>query len=216
MPVVSYMRTFALVLVSLLLASCDRPPSAQAAPNTPSPSTDERNPMTPTTRVRIINKDGKLSDPIDVPKLVLSDAEWQKRLTKEQYRIGRAKGTEPAFCGNLLDNHLKGVYACVCCGLPLFSSDSKFNSGTGWPSFFQPVAKENVIEHVDRSHGMVRTEILCARCDGHLGHVFDDGPRPTGLRFCVNSESLKFVPKEKLNTLADPAAEQVASTTPAK
>jgi len=167
-------------------------------------------------KVKVFNKAGELVGPVESARVVKTDAEWQKQLTKEQYLIARAKGTEPPFCGNLLDNHLKGVYACVCCGLPLFSSDSKFNSGTGWPSFFQPVAKENVIEHVDRSHGMVRTEILCARCDGHLGHVFDDGPRPTGLRFCVNSESLKFVPKEKLNTLADPAAEQVASTTPAK
>ena len=200
MPVVSYMRTLSLVLISLLLASCERPPSANAAaPN----ASDERNPMTATARVRVIDKDGKLSDPIDAPKLVLSDAEWQKRLNKEQYRIGRAKGTEPAFCGGLLNNHEEGIYFCVGCNLPLFSSDSKFNSGTGWPSFFQPIAKENVHEEVDRAYGMVRTEIICNRCDMHLGHVFDDGPRPTGLRFCLNSEVMKFVSKDKLATVGE-------------
>ena len=144
------------------------------------------------------------------PKLVLSDREWQERLSPDQYHVLRSKGTERPFCGTLLDNKMQGVYTCVGCGLPLFSSDSKFNSGTGWPSFFQPIAKENVAEHSDASHGMVRTEILCARCDGHLGHVFDDGPRPTGLRFCLNSESLKFTPSENLASLADPLVESSA------
>ena len=164
-------------------------------------------------KVKVFNKAGELVGPVESPRVVKTDAEWRKQLTPEQYLVARNKGTEPPFCGNLLDNKKEGVYACVCCGLPLFSSDSKFNSGTGWPSFFQPVAKENVLEHVDRSHGMVRSEILCARCDGHHGHVFDDGPRPTGLRFCVNSESLKFVPKDKLATLADAAAEPSQETT---
>lgn len=143
--------------------------------------------------VRIINKEGRLTGPVSVPRLELSDDEWQKRLTPEQFRIVRAKGTERAFCGTLLDNKKHGYYLCVACGLPLFHSGAKFDSGTGWPSFFQPVGKENVIEESDVSHGMVRTEILCARCDGHLGHVFEDGPKPTGLRYCLNSESLKFV-----------------------
>jgi methionine-R-sulfoxide reductase len=156
--------------------------------------------------VKVFNQRGELVGPVSMPKVVKSDAAWKKQLTPEQYEIARGKGTERAFCGTLLDNHQTGVYACVCCGLPLFSSDSKFDSGSGWPSFFQPVAKENVIEHPDNSLGIRRTEILCARCDCHLGHVFKDGPRPTGLRFCVNSESLTFTSAEKLAVLADPAA----------
>ena len=143
-------------------------------------------------KVRVFDATGKLTDPIESAKVVKSDAEWLAQLTPEQFQIARGKGTERAFCGTLLDNKRVGVYSCVCCGLPLFESGSKFNSGTGWPSFFQPIAEENVVEHADRSLGMIRVEILCARCDGHLGHVFDDGPRPTGLRYCVNSESLLF------------------------
>ncbi|HZK82011.1 MAG TPA: peptide-methionine (R)-S-oxide reductase MsrB [Humisphaera sp.] len=170
--------------------------------------------MSATVKVKVFNRAGELVGPIAEPRVVKTDEQWKKQLTAKQYEIARAKGTEAAFCGNLLDNHIDGVYTCVCCGLPLFSSDSKFHSGTGWPSFFQPVAKENVIEHSDRNFGMVRTEILCARCDCHLGHVFDDGPRPTGLRFCVNSESLKFTPKDKLASLADPAADAAPTTAP--
>lgn len=150
-----------------------------------------------TVKVRLIGPNGSLTEPISVPKVVKTDAEWQKQLTAEQYAIARAQGTEPAFCGTLLDNHREGIYHCVCCGLPLFASDSKFNSGTGWPSFFQPVAKENVITRTDNSYGMQRTEVLCARCGAHLGHVFDDGPPPTGLRFCLNSAAMTFVDKGK-------------------
>ena len=151
----------------------------------------------PTVKVRLIGSNGVLTEPIIVPKVQKTDAEWRKQLSAEQYEIARGRGTEPAFCGTLLDNHREGIYHCVCCGLPLFASDSKFNSGTGWPSFFQPVAKENVVTKTDNSFGMQRTEILCARCGAHLGHVFDDGPPPTGLRFCLNSAALTFVDKGK-------------------
>jgi len=147
--------------------------------------------------VRLIGPDGKLTGPTSMPRVQKTDEEWRKQLTPEQYQIARGRGTEPAFCGTLLDNHREGIYHCVSCGLPLFSSDSKFNSGTGWPSFFQPVAKENVITQKDDSLGMERTEILCALCGAHLGHVFDDGPPPTGLRFCLNSAALTFVDKGK-------------------
>ena len=156
--------------------------------------------------VYVFDRAGQLVGPVESAEWKLSDAEWRSRLTPEQFRVLRNQGTERAFCGNLLDNKKSGVYTCAGCGLPLFSSDAKFNSGTGWPSFFQPIAKENVLEVQDESHGMVRIEINCARCDGHLGHVFPDGPRPTGLRFCLNSESLNFTAADQLGTLADPAA----------
>ena len=157
-------------------------------------------------KVRVYNARGELVGPVESAPVVKSDAEWKRQLSREQYEVARGKGTERPFCGLLLDNKRDGVYACVCCRLPLFSSDSKFNSGTGWPSFFQPVGPENVVTKEDRSYGMRRTEILCARCACHLGHVFKDGPRPTGLRYCVNSESLDFVDGKDLATLADPAA----------
>lgn len=156
--------------------------------------------------VHVYDAHGRLVGPVASPRVEKTDAEWQAQLTAEQYVVARGKGTERPFCGTLLDNKRSGVYACVCCGLPLFSSGAKFDSGTGWPSFFQPVAPGNVVTEADRSHGMVRTEILCARCDGHLGHVFPDGPPPTRQRFCVNSESLRFVDEAALATLADPAA----------
>ena len=169
-----------------------------------------------TVKVKVYNKSGELVGPVETPRVVKTDDEWKKQLTDAQFKIARAKGTERPFCGNLLDNHEKGIYTCICCGLPLFSSEGKFTSGTGWPSFFEPVAKENVFENRDDTHGMVRSEILCARCDCHLGHVFDDGPRPTGLRFCVNSESLVFTASAKIPSLADPLADNAPTTKPSK
>ncbi|HEU5217134.1 MAG TPA: peptide-methionine (R)-S-oxide reductase MsrB [Gemmatimonadales bacterium] len=157
-------------------------------------------------KAKVIDRGGKLVGPVETARVVKTDEEWRQQLTREQFLIARGKGTERAFCGRLLDNKLQGIYACVCCGLPLFASDAKFNSGTGWPSFFQPVAPENVLTEEDRTYGMVRKEILCARCDGHLGHVFDDGPPPFRLRFCINSESLAFTEDKDLAALADPAA----------
>ena len=153
--------------------------------------------------VRVFNRDGALIGPVSVDRIEKSDAEWRQQLSPEQYRIARGKGTEAPFCGTLLDNKRHGVYSCLCCGLPLFSSNAKFSSGTGWPSFFQPIAEENIATHVDRSYGMVRTEILCARCDAHLGHVFEDGPPPTGQRHCLNSESLAFTEESDLGALAE-------------
>jgi peptide-methionine (R)-S-oxide reductase len=144
--------------------------------------------------VRIVEfaNDGKRLRVVDAPKIVRSEAEWRKRLSALAYDVTREAGTERPFTGALLKNKAAGVYRCACCATALFDAKAKYESGTGWPSFWQPIARENVIEREDRSLFMTRTEVLCSRCDAHLGHVFDDGPRPTGLRYCMNSVSMVF------------------------
>jgi peptide-methionine (R)-S-oxide reductase len=131
-------------------------------------------------------------------KIEKSDEEWRKTLSPDQFHITRQKGTEPAFTGEYWNCKREGAYSCVCCGQPLFDSDTKFDSGTGWPSFWAPTSKENVALEADDSHGMRRTEVTCRRCGAHLGHVFQDGPKPTGLRYCMNSASLKLNEKKKV------------------
>jgi peptide-methionine (R)-S-oxide reductase len=129
-------------------------------------------------------------------KITKTEEEWKKQLSPEQFQVARKAGTEPAFTGKYWDTKEKGTYNCVCCGAPLFESDTKFNSGTGWPSFYKPVDPAAVAEHTDSTYGMVRTEARCAKCDAHLGHVFPDGPKPTGLRYCMNSASLDLKPEK--------------------
>jgi len=186
------------LLQVLLLLSMVSVMSAQ----TPSSSTN----ITNTVAVRLIGPDGQPGPVVQSPRVTKTDAEWEKQLGPAAYRVLRAKGTEAPFCGNLLDNHKDGVYFCAGCGLPLFASSSKFNSGTGWPSFYRPFAPENITEIRDASLGMVRTEILCARCGGHLGHVFDDGPAPTHLRYCLNSVSLTFKDEAEVKKMGSEAA----------
>ena len=159
----------------------------------PAEAEPTRNGQPKTVRIVEFSDAGVRQDVVVVPKVVKSEDEWRKQLSPEAFEVTRHAGTETAFTGAYWDLHDKGLFRCICCDTALFSSETKFDSGTGWPSFYAPLAKENVEEKTDLSFGEVRTAVSCRRCDAHLGHVFDDGPRPTGLRYCMNSVSLRFI-----------------------
>lgn len=177
------MKYLSIALVLLACNAAPKKPSETATAATASATVT----TTADTIVPPQYENGKLA------KITKTDAEWKKELTESEYYVLRQEGTERAFSGDLWNNHEKGTYICAACGLPLFSSEAKFESGTGWPSFYQPMKAEYVAENQDNSYGMTRTEVECARCGGHLGHVFDDGPKPTGLRYCMNSVAMDFV-----------------------
>jgi len=194
--------TCGLLLLAVTLTGCDAAAgNNQSASHADAPRDSAM--TTPTVSVKLFNADAELVGPFNVSKVALTDAQWKAKLRPEAYRILRHGGTEAPGSCELLYVKEPGVFVCGGCDLPLFKAGHKFESGTGWPSFYDPIARENIVEHRDTSHGMVRTEVVCARCDGHLGHVFPDGPPPTGLRYCINGDALRFVKQADVHALAE-------------
>jgi peptide-methionine (R)-S-oxide reductase len=184
------MRFSIIFLLPLFILACSSPKAKQAT----SPAANEvikEKTVTNEAIEAVASTEGTLEQIRKTPE------QWQAELTEMEYYVLREKGTERSFAGDLWDNKKEGIYSCAACQLPLFHSETKFKSGTGWPSYYQAINKENVVEYTDETHGMTRVEVVCGRCDGHLGHIFNDGPKPTGLRYCINSVSLDFVQDNK-------------------
>lgn len=181
------MKSIAILLINTMLV-CVACKSSTTTNTTMDDNTSEKMTATTVSQTQVID---------EIEPIKKTPEQWKEELTAEEFRVLREKGTERAFTGKYWDNKKKGTYTCAGCQLPLFDSDTKFKSGTGWPSFYEPIKANYVTEYVDNSYGMKRTEVTCGRCDGHLGHVFEDGPRPTGLRYCINSVSLGFEPADK-------------------